>query len=112
MKESFDVLGMQFEGPILEGSEGLALYKKVALIVPDTGLYQASKDRELAAVVMRISIHPLGERVAKDTLKGWTCNGVAISEANWDELFSQKGKYMAPYTAAFSIWSKSGFLGE
>lgn len=111
MRESFELLGRQYEGEIVAGREAVVLFRQVAAIVPKIGLMRVSHDSDAAEAVASLAGLDEATNTVRATFRGWTVDGQKITADSWPELFEVFGKYMDAYAAAIMIWKLSGFFG-
>ena len=108
MIESFELGGRKYEGPVSEGKDAMSLFRKSSTLAVECGFYGGAATT--AEMLVSLGASSKAEPVVKETLKGWSVDGVAIDDKNWSELFEKKGNYLDPYAASFRIWLLSGFL--
>lgn len=109
MIKKFEALGREYEGEILAGEEAMQMFHKATSALVEAGFFLG---QPMMQSIAKLAILPGAEKLAKETLDGWTCDGVKIDKKSWSELFNGQRRFFEPYAVCVRVWSESGFLGE
>lgn len=109
--------GRRYRVPLPSGTDGLALYERVASLLDRAGYFDlphphaaGRRLRELRALMLIPTLVD-GRATVLDTLHGGEVDGKRIDAGSWQTQWSQPPRFLEPYQAAIRVWEAAGFFG-